>query len=140
MHGPVFFTLLFFSVPYFGPNFFQGHKPIHAFKTRIVGAHWLGERVIFNFQGTKAKVKPLKESRLQITIFGPSRECLQKRHNLSKVKKFKKLKLFCFKNKIFYTDILKWNSMPLFIVLFYSKILVWRPEILVYLSGVKYIR
>ena len=27
--------------PYFGP-FFQGHKPTHVFKTRIVGADWLG--------------------------------------------------------------------------------------------------
>ena len=51
----------------------------------------LEKRVIFNFQGTKAKVKPLKESRLQITIFGPSRECLQK-HDLSKVKKVSKVK------------------------------------------------
>ena len=52
----------------------------------------VGKRVIFNFQDTKAKVKPLKESRLQITIFGPSRECLQKRHDLSKVKKVSKVK------------------------------------------------
>ena len=34
---PAFFTLLF-SGPYFGPDFFQGHKPTHVFKTRIVGA------------------------------------------------------------------------------------------------------
>ena len=24
--------------PYFGPNFFQGRKPTHVLKTRIVGA------------------------------------------------------------------------------------------------------
>ena len=34
---PVFFTLLFLG-PYFGPDIFQGHKPIYVFKTRIVGA------------------------------------------------------------------------------------------------------
>ena len=28
----------FFSGSYFGPDFFQGHKPTHVFKTRIVGA------------------------------------------------------------------------------------------------------
>ena len=28
--------------PYFGPDFFQGHKTTHVFKTRIVGADWLG--------------------------------------------------------------------------------------------------
>ena len=27
-----------FCTPYFGPDFFQGLKPIHLFKTRIVGA------------------------------------------------------------------------------------------------------
>ena len=27
-----------FCNPYFGLNFFQGHKPTHVFKTRIVGA------------------------------------------------------------------------------------------------------
>ena len=26
-------------------DFFQGHKPIHVFKTRIVGADWLGANV-----------------------------------------------------------------------------------------------
>ena len=36
-NDPVFCTLLF-SGPYFGPNFFQGHKPTHVFKTRIVDA------------------------------------------------------------------------------------------------------
>jgi hypothetical protein len=34
---PVICNLLF-SGPYFGPDFFQGHKPTHVFKTRIVGA------------------------------------------------------------------------------------------------------
>ena len=59
----------------------------------------LGKRVIFNFQGTKAKVKPLKESRLQITIFGPSRECFQKRHGLCKEKTVSKVEIFCLKTK-----------------------------------------
>ena len=36
-NDPVFCTL-FFSVPYFGPDLFQGRKPTHVFKTRIVGA------------------------------------------------------------------------------------------------------
>ena len=36
-NDPVFCTLLF-SGPYFGPDFFQVHKPTHVFKTRIVGA------------------------------------------------------------------------------------------------------
>ena len=27
-----------FCTPYFEPNFFQGHKPTHVFKTRKVGA------------------------------------------------------------------------------------------------------
>ena len=36
-NDPVFCTLLF-SGPYFGPDFFQGCKPTHVFKTRIVGA------------------------------------------------------------------------------------------------------
>ena len=27
-----------YSGQYFGPDFFQGHKPTHVFKTRIVGA------------------------------------------------------------------------------------------------------
>ena len=34
---PVFCTLLF-SGPYFAPDFFQGHKPTHVFKTRKMGA------------------------------------------------------------------------------------------------------
>ena len=37
---PVFWAQLF-PGPYFGPDFFQGHKPTHFFKTRIVGADWL---------------------------------------------------------------------------------------------------
>ena len=41
-NDPVFCTL-FFSCSYFGPGFFQGHKTTHVFKTRIVGADWLGE-------------------------------------------------------------------------------------------------
>ena len=36
-NDPVFCTLLF-SGTYFGPNFFQGHKPTHVFKRKIVGA------------------------------------------------------------------------------------------------------
>ena len=40
-NDPVFFTLLF-SGPYLGTDFFQGHKPTHVFKTRILGADWLG--------------------------------------------------------------------------------------------------
>ena len=32
------FSPCFFSGPYFGPDFFQGHKLTHVFKTRIVGA------------------------------------------------------------------------------------------------------
>ena len=36
-NGPVFCNLLY-SGPYFGPDYFQGHKPTHVFKTRIVGA------------------------------------------------------------------------------------------------------
>ena len=36
-NDPIFCTLLF-SGPYFGPDFSQGHKPTHVFKTRIVGA------------------------------------------------------------------------------------------------------
>ena len=59
----------------------------------------LGKRVIFNFQGTKAKVKPLRESRLQITIFGPSRECFPKRHGLCREKKVSEVKVFCLKTK-----------------------------------------
>ena len=39
----LFFCTLLFSGPYFGPDFFQGHKPTHVFKTRIVGADWLGD-------------------------------------------------------------------------------------------------
>ena len=42
---------LLFSGPYFGPNFFQGHKPTHVFKTRIVGADLLGE-----YEGKKEDV------------------------------------------------------------------------------------
>ena len=41
-NDPVFCTLLF-SGPYFGPDFFQGYKPTHVFKTRILGADWLGD-------------------------------------------------------------------------------------------------
>ena len=40
-NDPVFFIVLF-SGPYFGPDFFQGHKPTNVFKTRIVNADWLG--------------------------------------------------------------------------------------------------
>ena len=36
-NDPVFCTQLF-SGPYFRPDIFQGHKPTHVFKTRIVGA------------------------------------------------------------------------------------------------------
>ena len=36
-NDPAFCSLLF-SGPYFGPEFFQGHKQAHVFKTRIVGA------------------------------------------------------------------------------------------------------
>ena len=43
-NDPVFCSLLF-SGPYFGPDLFQGHKPTHVFKTRIVGADWLGDWV-----------------------------------------------------------------------------------------------
>ena len=35
------FCSLLFCNPFFGP-FFQGQKPTHVFKTRIVGADWLG--------------------------------------------------------------------------------------------------
>ena len=28
---------------FFGPDLFQGRKPTHVFKTRIVGADWLGQ-------------------------------------------------------------------------------------------------
>ena len=34
----------YFWNPYFG-SFFLGHKPTHVFKTRIVGADWLGDWV-----------------------------------------------------------------------------------------------
>ena len=34
-----------FCNPYFGPNFFQCHKPTHIFKARIVGADWLGQYI-----------------------------------------------------------------------------------------------
>ena len=40
----LFFLHPAFCNPYFGP-FFQGHKPTHVFKTRIVGADWLGKWV-----------------------------------------------------------------------------------------------
>ena len=40
-NDPVFCNLLF-SGPYLDLIFFQGHKPTHVFKTRIVGANWLG--------------------------------------------------------------------------------------------------
>ena len=32
-----------FCNPYFGPDYFQGHKLTHVFKTRIVGADWRGQ-------------------------------------------------------------------------------------------------
>ena len=41
-NDPVFCNQLL-SGPYFGPDFFQGHKSTHVFKTRIVGADWLGK-------------------------------------------------------------------------------------------------
>ena len=47
-NDPVFCNLLF-SGPYFRPDFFQGHKPTHLFKTGIVGADWLGEWVYHAF-------------------------------------------------------------------------------------------
>ena len=37
----VFYTLLFSKS--WVPDFFQGHKPTLVFKTRIVGADWLGD-------------------------------------------------------------------------------------------------
>ena len=37
----LFFAPCFFA-PYFVPDFFQGYKPTHISKTRIVGADWLG--------------------------------------------------------------------------------------------------
>ena len=43
-NDPVFCTLLFAS-HIFDLIFFQGHKPTHVFKTRIVGTDWLGEWV-----------------------------------------------------------------------------------------------
>ena len=41
-----FFTLVFFT-PYFGPDIFQGRKPTHVLKIRIVGADWLDKCVAF---------------------------------------------------------------------------------------------
>ena len=42
-------TTRFFSTRLFlDLIFFQGHKPTHVFKTRIVGADWLGEWVKLN--------------------------------------------------------------------------------------------
>ena len=38
------------------PNFFQGHKPTLVFKTRIVGAVWLGEYVIISCRGDKVPI------------------------------------------------------------------------------------
>ena len=45
----LFFLHPAFSGPYFGPDFFQGHKPTHVFKTRIEGADWLGEYCVEHF-------------------------------------------------------------------------------------------
>ena len=57
-NDPIFVSC--FCNPYFGP-FFPGHKPTHVFKTRILGADWLGDClgvwinyfVIFSLQGKK---------------------------------------------------------------------------------------
>ena len=45
----VFYTLLFSKSRV--PNFFQGHKPTLVFKTRIVGADWLGDCLILCYFG-----------------------------------------------------------------------------------------
>ena len=48
----LFFCTLLFAT-HFLDLFFQGHKPTNVFKTRIVGADWLGEYVgQNNFQKT----------------------------------------------------------------------------------------
>ena len=39
---PLFFATSFFQVHILDMIFFQGHKPTHVFKTRKVGADWLG--------------------------------------------------------------------------------------------------
>ena len=41
-NDPVFLHPAFWN-PCFGPFFLQGHKPTHVFKTRILGADWLGK-------------------------------------------------------------------------------------------------
>ena len=49
-----------FCTPYFGPYFFQGRKPTHVFKTRIVGADWLVgqlDAVIKCLQGSAVEVQ-----------------------------------------------------------------------------------
>ena len=37
INDPVFWHPAFCN-PFFAPNYFQGHKPTHVFKTKIVGA------------------------------------------------------------------------------------------------------
>ena len=49
-----------FCTTYFGPYFFQGRKPTHVFKTRIVGADWLVgqlDAVIKCLQGSAVEVQ-----------------------------------------------------------------------------------
>ena len=48
----LFFAPYFFT-PYFGPYFFQGRKPTHVFKTRIMGADRLGNCLSL-FQNSQA--------------------------------------------------------------------------------------
>ena len=61
-NDPIFFTLLF-SGPYFGPDFFQCHKPTHVVKTRIFSAcrltgrlSWYSRSFIFNFQSLETPI------------------------------------------------------------------------------------
>ena len=44
----LFFAPCFFQVHILGLDFFQGQKPTHVFKTRIVGADWLGESLFLD--------------------------------------------------------------------------------------------
>ena len=49
-------TLFFCTLLFLDLIFFQGHKPTHVFKTRIVGADWLGEYLARN-KGRKKQWK-----------------------------------------------------------------------------------
>ena len=65
-NDPVFAP--YFLQPIFLDHFFQGYKPTHVFKTRIVGADWLGDLLvfphicIFNFLSLWKEIKNFKNT------------------------------------------------------------------------------